>query len=788
MKPASRCVGRRWLLLAGLIGLPLSALAQAPSASQTPFTVPRMESPIVVDGLLDEAGWATALVLSDFVQTQPGDNAAPRYPTSVYVAWDEVAIYFGFVARDTPQHIRATVAKRDEVLQDDYVQIFLDTFGDQRRAYDLIFNPLGVQQDGIFTEGSAADFSVDVIMTSRGVISDSGYTVEVAIPFRSLRYSVRPDRPWGLHIVRVRRDSREEDSWRPLVRGQSSYLAQAGKINGFDSIPAARALEMIPSLMAVQTGSQRPAGFVEANPEVRLGITGRAAISSALIVDLALNPDFAQVEADAPVVTANQRFPLFFEEKRPFFLEGIDLLQTPLRAVHTRTILDPDAAVKLGGKDGRASFGVLFASDNGAGSFSDLELSDSSARAAAAPFLGKNATLGIVRFRRDLGEQSNLGLLATGYDFVERQSLSLGADGRLALGLQNTIAFQLLGSLAHRRYYDPDRDVNELRDGYGLGYYLRGSRTGRHWNHTLTAEGRSPDYVADLGFTLQTNTHILRWETRYDAEPRPRATLVSWSAFFRALGQMDWQGHVTYAYLFPGVVFKLPAQTSIDLSAYVDHLRLEEGEFGPRRSATNSGAFFGEPTRTTVFRGAVLAISTAPNERYSMSVSADRSWRAFDYDFGAPPKYQRVSPAALADPAAPLDPGPGNQLTLTAELTWRPSDRWRTTVNYTRDRLVRSDTRMVAFKENLVSLRTTYQFTRFLAVRARLDHSDLHSNVRGELVASWTPSPGSALYVGYTDDLEWNGYSAFTGRRQPGWHRNSHTTFVKLSYLWRNPL
>lgn len=780
MEPPTHCHRWLWLLLTGL--------AQPSSASQNPISVPRIETPIAVDGRLDEAGWAAAVTLSDFVQTQPGDNTSPRYPTSVRVAWDDDALYFGFMAKDTPRHIRATVAERDDVLQDDYVQVFLDTFGDRRRAYDLIFNPLGVQQDGIFTEGSEPDFSVDVVMTSRGMISDSGYTVEVAIPFRSLRYSARPDRPWGLHIVRVRRDSREEDSWRPLIRGQSSYLAQAGRITGFSPVIGTRALDLIPSLLAVQTGSRQPDGFVEEDPELRPGVTARAAISSGLTADLALNPDFAQVEADAPVVTANQRFPLFFEEKRPFFLEGIDLLQTPLRVVHTRTIFDPDAAVKLAGKDGRASVGVLFASDNGPGSFSDLELSDSSARAAAEPFLGRNATLGIVRFRRDVGTQSNWGLLATGYDFVERQSLALGADGRLALGLRNTIAFQLLGSAARRRFNDPDHAGSRLRDGYGLGYYVRGSRTGRHWTHTVTGEGRSPDYVADLGFTLQTNTHMLGWQTRYDAEPRPGATLVSWSALFRAFGQMDWQGHVTYAYLFPGVAFKLPGQTLIDLSTYLDHLRLEEGEFGPRRSATHRGTFARAATRNTVFRGAVLAISTAPSERYSVALTADRSWGVFDYDFGAPPKYPRVSPAALADPAAPLDPGTGNQLILTAELTWRPSDLWRATLNYTRDRLVRSDTRRVAFQENLVSLGTTYQFTQFLAVRARLDYSDLHSNVRGELLASWTPNPGSAFYVGYTDDLEWNGYSAFTGRRLPGWHRNSRTAFVKLSYLWRNRL
>lgn len=783
-RPAERVWRIGLALLAGVV-IPSGVTGQSPKA---PLEVPRAAGPIRVDGVLDEPVWATALLLDHFVQTQPGDNTATEFPTSVRIAWDESALYFGFFAQDHPGHVRATIAKRDEVLQDDYVQIFLDTFGDQRRAYDLIFNPLGVQQDGIFTEGSGPDFSVDVVMTSRGVLSDSGYTVEVAIPFRSLRYSIRPDRPWGLHLIRVRRDSREENSWQPLVRGQTSFLGQAGLITGLVPASGAPALDVIPSVMAVRSGSRRPAGFVEGDAEFRPGVTARAAISSGLAVDLAINPDFAQVEADAPVVTANVRFPIFYEEKRPFFLEGIDLFQTPLRAVHTRTILDPDAAVKLAGKNGRASIGVLLASDNGPGSYSDLDLSDSSSRAAAAPFLGHNANLGILRVRRDLGAQSSLGLLATGYDFVERKSLSLATDGRIALGLNTAVSFQILGSAANRRFYDPDRDQNRLRDGYGFGYYLRAGRTGRHWNHTLTAEGRSPDYVADLGFTLQTNTNIARWETRYDAEPKPGATLVSWSGYLRALGQMNWQGDPTYAYVFPGIVLNLPAQTSIDFSAYADYLRLEEGEFGPRRSSTHVGAFAGAPTRSTTFHGAVVSLSVAPSERYSVTVSADRSWNVFDYDFGAPPKYPRVSPAALADPSAGQDPGRGNQLTLTAELTWRPVDAFRTTLNYTRDRLVRIDTRRVAFEENILSLRTTQQFTRFLALRARLDYSDLRSNVRGELLGAWTPSPGSAFYLGYTDDLQWNGYNAFTGRRESGWKRNSRTTFVKLSYLWRNRL
>ena len=158
-----------------------------PPEKARPMVVPKFSSPIVIDGKPDEEAWKDAAVFKDFYQTNPGDNIAPSKPTEVLMMYDEKNLYIAFKCWDDKDKIRATVAKRDNVFDEDNVRVWLDTYNDQRRAYVLGFNPLGVQQDGIYTEGRGADFSVDIVMESKGVIQDWGWSVEIKIPFKSLR-------------------------------------------------------------------------------------------------------------------------------------------------------------------------------------------------------------------------------------------------------------------------------------------------------------------------------------------------------------------------------------------------------------------------------------------------------------------------------------------------------------------------------------------------------------------------------------------------------------------------
>ncbi|MBA3438783.1 MAG: carbohydrate binding family 9 domain-containing protein, partial [Pyrinomonadaceae bacterium] len=394
-----------------------SASGALPFKKRDPVRVVRFAEPPVIDGQLGDAVWERAAVLKDFYQISPGDNIAPSRDTRVYLGYDAKNLYIAFEAFDEPEEVRATLARRDAIFDDDNVRIYLDTFGDQRQAYLLIFNPYGVQADGIYMDGRGEDLSVDIVMDSKGTITEDGYIVEVAVPFKSLRYEAGKGKFWGVHASRrIKRFNNEADAWMPISRNIAGILTQAGRIYGLEGISTDRSYEIIPTLTLSQTGKRArslppsvspndpvaladPGRFV--NPPIAFdpGLTAKFSITPTITLDFALNPDFAQVEADQTVITANQRFPIFFPEKRPFFLEGIEVFRTPIQAVNTRAIVDPDYAVKLTGKRGRNTFGLLVASDNAPGNYGEEDRTNPGLQ----KFIDKNALIGVLRLKRDIG-------------------------------------------------------------------------------------------------------------------------------------------------------------------------------------------------------------------------------------------------------------------------------------------------------------------------------------------------------------------------------------------------
>jgi hypothetical protein len=246
----------------------------------------------------------------------------------------------------------------------------------------------------------------------------------------------------------------------------------------------------------------------------------------------------------------------------------------------------------------------------------------------------------------------------------------------------------------------------------------------------------------------------------------------------------DFQGRLQNWTTEPTVGFKLKRQTFFLLGFTTRYERLFEEEFGPRRSATRQGAFFGPDSERSAYRRDVFTvIETNPTKKFSGFLFSVYRWGEFDFDFGAGPRFPRVSPAALSDPSAPLDPGPGASLNMEGSFSYQPTDALRMSINYTRSRLRRYDTRRVAFDDNIYSYRATYQFTRFIFARARMDYSTLSSRIQSQLLAGWTPNPGTSFYVGYNDDLTRNGFSPFNSAYEPGLYRNGRTFFIKMSYL-----
>jgi hypothetical protein len=778
-----------------------------PPEKANPVTVPKFETPPVIDGKLDEPVWQKAAVLKDFYQIDPGDNIAPSKPTEVLIGYDPKFLYIAFRAFDEPDKVRSTVAKRDNIFQDDYVGFYLDTFNDKRKAFEMFFNPLGIQGDGVLTEGRGEDFSVDVLMESKGVLNDNGYVVEIAIPFKSIRYEAGKGKLWGAHFFRrIQRFNRELSSWMPFSRSIDSNMSQAGHLGGLEGISTERTLELIPSLTLSQNGKfvntfgVLPGTLAAASDPGRIvnepirfdpGLTAKFTPSSALTLDLAINPDFAQVEADQLVVTANQRFPIFFPEKRPFFLEGIDIFQTPITAVHTRAIVDPDVAVKLSGKKGRNTFGLMVASDNGPGTFvGDERLNPGNFR-----FLDKNAQIGVLRLKRDVGKENSIGMIATTYNFIEKHNDVLGIDGRFRLDKQTTWTFQALGTTSRNHFFDADDGFSRYRTGNGLGYMTAYNVSGRNWGWELYAEGFTKDYRADVGFFQRTNSNFNSFYLRYNSDPKPKKTLISYHLHQFTHVDYDWQGRL-YGYETE-LVFELTLPRSSYFGAFYEpaYERLFDHEFGPTRQArpcnpfavANKCTFYGADNERSSMKHH-LSVFGGSNYNKKVQFNGQVTYRLghFDLDFGNGRKYPRVSPAALLlGQLAPLDPGRGNLLQVTGGITYQPTNELRMQFNLQKQRLVRNDTGRTAFDINILTFRGTYQFTKATFARAIIDYNTLSQRARSQFLAGWTPSPGTSFYVGYNDDINYNEVHPFTREIVPGFRRNSRTFFVKMSYLIR---
>ncbi|MDT4898589.1 MAG: hypothetical protein QOH25_3666 [Acidobacteriota bacterium] len=802
-----------------------------PPEKTNPVNMVRFDKAPVIDGKLDDPVWQQAAVLKDFYQFRPGDNIAPSQATEVLMGYDAKTLYVAFRAHDEAGKVRATVPKRDQIFDDDSVGMYLDTFNDRRRSFIVLFNPLGVQADGIFTEDNGEDYSFDLVMESKGIVTDEGYTVEVAIPFKSLRYEAGKGKLWGVHFLRqIKRLNNETDSWMPIRREVSGLLSQAGHITGLEGISTERTLELIPSLTISETGkrikSAPPAGvndparvndptrFINKPIEFDPGLTVKYGITPTVTLDLALNPDFAQVEADQTVVTANQRFPIFFQEKRPFFLEGIDTFQTALTPVHTRAIVDPDVAIKLTGKRGRNTFGLLLASDNAPGNFSEEERNDPDTLPRIQKFLDKNAYIGVLRLKRDIGQENSLGLIATTYNFIEKHNQLFGFDGRFRRDKQTVASFQVLGTTSRNFFFEPNQGQSIYRTGNAFAYFVRYDVQGRNFGWNYDGRGFTKDYRADVGFNRRPNNNRHGIFIYYNTDQKPKATLIREHFHVLPEIQFDWQGRIqSWGQEFQTeLTFK--NQTYFGLGVSLNYERIFEEEFGATRQvaalrcfsaaqlAVNPDlhcGFAGDDSERSTRRNNIYSYGgITPSKKYSLSYFTIYNWGAFDFDFGAGSRFPRVSPTAIARrtcldrgidpdecPPSSQDPGKGNQWHFEGSGAYQPTNALRLTLDYTKDRLVRSDTGLVAFDENIFALRGTYQFTRFTFARARIDYDTLASSVRGQFLMGWAPNPGTSFYVGYNDDLNFNGFGPFTNRLEPGFRRNGRTFFIKMSYLFR---
>ena len=496
---------------------------------------PRATEPPRIDGRLDDALWRSALHVNELVQQNPVEGAPATEPTDLWLAYDNQNIYIAVHAHYAdPAIMRANRVDRDQAFEDDNIVVYFDTFLDQQRAYRFSVNGYGVQGDAVVnargysrrgrrrrTGGSysrggipTGDPSWDALFDSAGQIVDDGYTVELAIPFKSLRYPRRNrgiQHRWGFQFVREVRGKDEYQVWAPVTRSVSGFLTQVGVLEGMTNLSLSRNLEIMPTFTTAQFGSLNGQGnFIDGDPSTEGGVNVKYGITSNLTADFTYNPDFSQIESDLPQIEVNQRYALFYPELRPFFLEGSEIFSPSpglVTFVNTRTIVDPEFGGKITGKLGNITIGLMVANDEAPGR------RDSSSDGA----FGEKASNFVGRVRYDLYAESFVGAIFTHRGFMDSHSSLGGLDGNFRLGQTQSLSFKAVQT-DHRDLSGVDRE--------GQMFNLSWRLNSRHWNGFLSLYTLSPNFRTDVGFVRRVDQK--RGYSRIGYRFWPESWVVNW--------------------------------------------------------------------------------------------------------------------------------------------------------------------------------------------------------------------------------------------------------------------
>lgn len=464
--------------------------------------IPKTSENININASLDDPAWDSALKLTLDYEVNPGENIVPPVETEVYLIYSNKYLFIAFVAYDpNPSEIRARINARDNNRADDWVGIILDTYNDERRTYDFICNPLGVQTDMIESNYGAGGDSWDAIWNSAGRITDQGYIVEMAIPFRALNFQ-RSDSTqiWGVDAVRsYPRSVRHHIGLFPRDRDINSYMSQADKLVGFDGVTPGRNIEIDPTFSTVITQERTNGDFENTSERYDPGLTAHWGFTPSMKLSLAINPDFSQIEADAAQLDVNRQYAIYYPERRPFFLEGADFFGSGLPVIRFRSFADPEWGVKLAGKFGANSIGFCIVED----SITNILLPTSFSSYSTTV---EKKNLGTVfRYRRDFGISSTAGIILTdreGDDYYNRMG---GADFNFNATRYDRLTFT--GGYSQTKYPEEIStnygEPDTAFDGWSVlgGYY----HNSRNINWFLNFWVMDPNFRGDLGFVYQSN-------------------------------------------------------------------------------------------------------------------------------------------------------------------------------------------------------------------------------------------------------------------------------------------
>ena len=735
-------------LLAACSLLPVSFATFAQSL-EADFAIPRVSSAPNIDGRVEAAEWAgaTRMLLDKEFDPTPGDPARVR--TEAFIMEDGDTLYIAFVAEDPdPEQIRAFYRDRDQIGGTDFVGVALDTFNDEARAFEFITSPLGVQFDAINDDLSGdEDDSWNALWDSEGQITDTGYMVEMAIPFKQLRFpSGKQEKIWGVRFIRdYPRDRRYRFSESNVDKNVSCFVCQFQKASGFADVEPGRNIEVVPTLTASGQRS-RPAPawggqWSDTETETEAGVDLRWGINQDMYLNATLNPDFSQVETDEAQLEINNTFSLYYPEKRTFFLDGADYFNTNLNIVHTRNIADPDYGIKLTGKSGNHSYGLMQLNDT---STSFVIPDNESSRVAS---LGDTESeISVLRYRQDVLGNSSIGAVMTHREGGDYANTVAGMDGRWRITNSDVFSVQYLHSqsdypgLIQAQY----RQKPHLSDSTVLLDYRHNDS---RWDVWAEHVNYGKDFRADMGFInrvdFKRNTLRVGRTWRYPAQ----------SFFNRIRVALDWDNTHDQA----GLELEEELEMFVEMEGpYQSRL---DGLFGGSKTYYN-GFTFDEQFNQ-------LAVSVRPNSDLYMKMTV-----------------------RVEDVVDFANTRLGHSKRYTPELNYQAGRHLQLNLQHTLQQFDVKGGRL--FTANLSYLRTTWQFNIHSFVRFIVQYADTERDrslyirpvqsrakeLSTQLLYSYKLNAQSVFFLGYSgagfqDD--------FLNSVEP----SAHAVFAKFSYAWQ---
>ncbi len=728
--------------------LSMSLVCPSQAQERSALTIPKVQAAPEIDGRVDAAEWAQATRVLLDTEFSPTEDIPARVQTEAFIMEDGDRLYIAFIAQDPdPTQIRAFYRDRDLIGGTDYVGVSLDTFNDQARSFDFIVSALGVQYDAITDDLSGSeDASWNALWDSEGRITDNGYMVEMAIPFKQLRFpSGGQEQVWGVKFIRdYPRDRRYRFSESNVDRDVSCFVCQFQKASGFADVQPGRNLEVIPTITnSFQRQRPDPSRdpWSDVAQETELGADLRWGINQNLYLNATLNPDFSQVEADSAQLEINNTFSLFFPEKRTFFLDGADYFNTNLNVVHTRNIADPDYGIKLTGKNGRHSYGMMQLNDTSTSFL--IPTNDSSTVAT----LGEvDSTVSVLRYRQDVLGNSSVGTVLTHRDGGDYRNTVAGVDGRWRMTGSDVLSVQLLRSQS--------RYPQAIQTRYGQDAHLSDQtllldyrHNDRRWDVWAEHVNFGKDFRADMGFINRVdydrNTLRVGHTWRYDND----------SFFNRIRVALDWDN--------------THDQSGLELEEELEMFVEMEGPFQSRLDGLFGGS-------KTYFNGVVfdeqfnqLALSVRPNSDL----------------------YVRTT-VRVEDIVDFANTRLGHSRRVTPEVNFQYGRHLQLNLQHTYQQFDVKGGRL--FTAHLTELRSTYQFSVRSFIRLIVQRGDTERDpalyirpvqsrlkeITTQLLYSYKLNAQTLFFVGYSD-------AGFQNDRLNSIETSSRAVFAKFSYAWQ---